>query len=664
MTTMNDKEFKAKLDKRRRLWETPIEQWSNEDLIESLSDRYTPEPVPPCRVCGGELSVQSIGGGNATVWGCSGTEDDPDRPGHVRYKEGRRVADDHYAQSTWTQHREGDSAVLEMIRRQKLLQTQGDALTKRVRELEAVIDRVLSDVDDDGAAEAHDVAVLAMRNVRAGRPTYEGLDAIDTDPASKVQMPDRARAGIEALHYAVEQLLTTGRYVDEEGEATAAMADLLSCIAEPEFQLKATAPTLPHVVRMHIADLRRAAKMLLAEFPALTPSANEFQKAADELETAMRADGASQASACHTQSNLSAKPLLDALERISKRCPTDHADYTTASIGDTARNGLAAYGAQPSAASEELTSLLRIWQSHLGASREQCDESGQKLWDRIESVLCARAAPTLPPLTKLQAEFTFSSGRSHTLVLWGTAEHIDALQLWLLRTAGEALDGAPMPQIEPAGYVGDLRDGASFFLTDPDDVGIAIYTRPQLHAVVQEAMMVANAREGRQPGFVLLPAMPEGRMRETLLRALEDAGPSEWVGTVKGAAGQLYDALIRAARALTTDVPHPVFASGVARRKWESLQGDGYRMQRIEFSRDDGKRGTIDPWGKVLWLSSDHPLPLLRAGVALATSNGVEARYEVRFSFPTLHEMQAAHNEWIHFAAACRGVPDPADPKR
>lgn len=37
--------------------------------------------------------------------------------------------------------------------------------------------------------------------------------------------------------------------------------------------------------------------------------------------------------------------------------------------------------------SDEVTVLLRIWQSCLGASREQCDETGKKLWDRIEAAL-------------------------------------------------------------------------------------------------------------------------------------------------------------------------------------------------------------------------------------------------------------------------------------
>lgn len=61
----------------------------------------------------------------------------------------------------------------------------------------------------------------------------------------------------------------------------------------------------------------------------------------------------------------------------------------------------------------------------------------------------------------------------------------------------------------------------------------------------------------------------------------------------------------------------PMFAAAVARRKWESLQRDGYRMQHIHFARSvDGheRRGSIDPWGKVLWepfgvnACSIHPL--------------------------------------------------------
>lgn len=71
----------------------------------------------------------------------------------------------------------------------------------------------------------------------------------DGVPASeRVQLPEKARAGIEVLHRVVESLLTTSRYVDEEGEATQALADLSDCIADPPFTL---AGGVPAVVPAH-----------------------------------------------------------------------------------------------------------------------------------------------------------------------------------------------------------------------------------------------------------------------------------------------------------------------------------------------------------------------------------------------------------------------------
>jgi hypothetical protein len=54
----------------------------------------------------------------------------------------------------------------------------------------------------------------------------------------------------------------------------------------------------------------------------------------------------------------------------------------------------------------------------------------------------------------------------------------------------------------------------------------------------------------------------------------------------------------------------PMFANGVAQGKWDSLQAEGYRMQRIEFARHQGgteKLGSIDPWGKVRWHGTGAP---------------------------------------------------------
>lgn len=91
--------------------------YSDTELIALLKDRYTAMPVPPCRICGGPLSVARTGGGEATQWACSEMEDDPANPGRLKRKEGRGVADDHFARSYWTQYRSGDEFVLEAIAR-------------------------------------------------------------------------------------------------------------------------------------------------------------------------------------------------------------------------------------------------------------------------------------------------------------------------------------------------------------------------------------------------------------------------------------------------------------------------------------------------------------------------------------------------------------------
>jgi len=73
----------------------------------------------------------------------------------------------------------------------------------------------------------------------------EGQQQFNVSACDKVQMPDKARAGIEVLHRVVESLLTTSRYVDEEGEATQALANLSDCIADPPFRLKVAAGVPP-----------------------------------------------------------------------------------------------------------------------------------------------------------------------------------------------------------------------------------------------------------------------------------------------------------------------------------------------------------------------------------------------------------------------------------
>ena len=91
------------------------------ELVELVRLKHGGEEIPVCRVCGGPLNVTRAGGGAATIWACSGLEDDPDKPGELRRQEGRGVADKHYAESRWTQHWELDSAVLELANRYERL---------------------------------------------------------------------------------------------------------------------------------------------------------------------------------------------------------------------------------------------------------------------------------------------------------------------------------------------------------------------------------------------------------------------------------------------------------------------------------------------------------------------------------------------------------------
>lgn len=83
--------------------------------------------------------------------------------------------------------------------------------------------------------EISDVECSRGCNVGPCAKRNAGVDVPD-----KVQLPEKARAGIEVLRDVVEKLLTTSRYVDEEGEATLALADMAACIADPPFRLAGT----------------------------------------------------------------------------------------------------------------------------------------------------------------------------------------------------------------------------------------------------------------------------------------------------------------------------------------------------------------------------------------------------------------------------------------
>ena len=77
----------------------------------ALRERYAPKPVPKCRICGDEMTVQRICGSRIT-YGCTGaTYDDKGR----YYAKGRSIADDHYEQSRITVIDVSDPEVLALL---------------------------------------------------------------------------------------------------------------------------------------------------------------------------------------------------------------------------------------------------------------------------------------------------------------------------------------------------------------------------------------------------------------------------------------------------------------------------------------------------------------------------------------------------------------------
>lgn len=95
-----------------------VEKWSDAEIVTALVKRYRASVIPPCCVCGAELSLQACGGGTPTIWACSHYEDDPAQPGHVRPKSDRSIADKHYVKSEYIDYRQGgDDVVIEAIRR-------------------------------------------------------------------------------------------------------------------------------------------------------------------------------------------------------------------------------------------------------------------------------------------------------------------------------------------------------------------------------------------------------------------------------------------------------------------------------------------------------------------------------------------------------------------
>lgn len=103
---------------------------------QALRERYSPQPVPKCRICGAEMTVQRISG-NRITYGCTGATYD-DKGCH--YAEGRSIADDHYGQSRVTVVDVSDPKVLMLLDEREADKEKIKTLESRNRRLEGIID--------------------------------------------------------------------------------------------------------------------------------------------------------------------------------------------------------------------------------------------------------------------------------------------------------------------------------------------------------------------------------------------------------------------------------------------------------------------------------------------------------------------------------------------
>lgn len=135
---------------------------------QALRDRYSPQPVPKCHICGAVMTIARASAG-AVVYACSGCTYD-DNGAH--YAPGRSLGDDHYSASRVTIFESSDPEVLALL-------DELEAAEKRIAELEAKLANPVLLPKTNGywneQEKAYEEAItLAKRQVRLAGFRCEG----------------------------------------------------------------------------------------------------------------------------------------------------------------------------------------------------------------------------------------------------------------------------------------------------------------------------------------------------------------------------------------------------------------------------------------------------------------------------------------------------------
>ncbi|EDJ1167145.1 ead/Ea22-like family protein [Salmonella enterica] len=160
---------------------------------QALRERYSPEPVPECHICGKEMTIQRISASRIT-YGCTGATYD-DKGCH--YAEGRSIADDHYAQSRVTVVDVSDPDVLALLDELEHYKSREERVTKLVLDNSTSWDALYKKLE------------AAEKRIAEQREYYEGVIADgskriaetnqrNTVLTAKIEPMDRRIAELEA----------------------------------------------------------------------------------------------------------------------------------------------------------------------------------------------------------------------------------------------------------------------------------------------------------------------------------------------------------------------------------------------------------------------------------------------------------------------------------
>lgn len=177
---------------------------------QALRERYSPQSVPNCHICGAEMTVQRMSASRIT-YGCSGANYD-DKGCH--YAEGRSIADDHYEQSRVTIVDVSDPDVLALLDELEADKEQIKTLESRNRRLEGIIDAAEKRIAEQSAIVAAAEKLVRCKGRYHSEQNYRALAVLfgvttpDLPPLEheNVHYTDAAEMEIAALRQRIAEL--------------------------------------------------------------------------------------------------------------------------------------------------------------------------------------------------------------------------------------------------------------------------------------------------------------------------------------------------------------------------------------------------------------------------------------------------------------------------